>query len=92
MSEQNSYMIPGDISALSFDSFGRDPRRDVVCLAPIRTIIRREEEITLVRKVRKVEEIDAGLSCPVTSATMSSNPFVEQSGDAQPTSTASANF
>ena len=45
MSEQtNAYIIPTDISALSFDSFGRDPRRDVVCLSPIRTIIRREEE------------------------------------------------
>ncbi|WAL61131.1 hypothetical protein [Thermocoleostomius sinensis] len=75
--QQNGYVIPSDVSALSFDSFGRDARRDVVCLAPIRTVIRREEEITLVRKVRKVEEIDAGLSCPVTSETMSSNPFVQ---------------
>ncbi|WAL61132.1 hypothetical protein [Thermocoleostomius sinensis] len=78
MSEQQSgYVVPADINALSFDSFGRDARRDVVCLAPIRTVIRREEEIVLVRKVRKVEEIDAGLSCPVTSETMSSNPFVQ---------------
>ncbi len=73
----NGYVVPADINALSFDSFGRDPRRDVVCLAPIRTMIRREEEIVLVRKVRKVEEVDAGLSCPVTSETMSSNPFVK---------------
>jgi hypothetical protein len=79
MSEQtNNYIIPSDINALSFDSFGRDPRRDVVCLSPIRTIIRREEEITLVRKVRKVEEVDAGLSCPATSQTMTSNPFTQQ--------------
>jgi hypothetical protein len=79
MSQQtNSYIIPVDINALSFDSFGRDPQRDVVCLSPIRTIIRREEEITLVRKVRKVEEVDAGLSCPATSATLSSNPFTQQ--------------
>jgi hypothetical protein len=79
MSEQtNSYIVPMDINALSFDSFGRDASRDVVCLAPIRTVIRREEEITLVRKVRKVEEIDAGLSCPATSATLSSNPFTQQ--------------
>ncbi len=79
MSEQtNSYIVPTDINALSFDSFGRDASRDVVCLAPIRTVIRREEEITLVRKVRKVEEIDAGLSCPATSATLSSNPFTQQ--------------
>jgi hypothetical protein len=73
----SNYIVPSDINSLSFDSFGRDARRDVVCLAPIRTVIRREEEITLVRKVRKVEEIDAGLSCPATSATMSSNPFVQ---------------
>ncbi|WAL61129.1 hypothetical protein [Thermocoleostomius sinensis] len=86
MSDQsNPSIIPTDISTLSFDSFGRDARRDVVCLAPIRTVIRREEEITLVRKVRKVEEIDAGLSCPVTSETMSSNPFTEQSTTTQTT-------
>ncbi|WAL61130.1 hypothetical protein [Thermocoleostomius sinensis] len=72
--------IPTDISTLSFDSFGRDARRDVVCLAPIRTVIRREEEITLVRKVRKVEEIDAGLSCPISSAPLSTNPLVEPAG------------
>jgi hypothetical protein len=79
MSDQtNTYIVPADISSLSFDSFGRDPSRDVVCLSPIRTIIRREEEITLVRKVRKVEEVDAGLSCPATSTTMSSNPFTQQ--------------
>lgn len=75
--QQNGYIIPSDINSLSFDSFGRDARRDVVCLAPIRTMIRREEEIILVRKVRKVEEVDAGLSCPVTSDTLSSNPFVQ---------------
>jgi hypothetical protein len=77
MNEQQGYMIPADINNLSFDSFGRDARRDVVCLAPIRTVIRREEEIVLVRKVRKVEEIDAGLSCPATSVTMASNPFAQ---------------
>ena len=76
--QASAYIIPTDINALSFDSFGRDPRRDVVCLSPIRTIIRREEEITLVRKVRKVEEVDAGLSCPATSQTMTSNPFTQQ--------------
>lgn len=75
--QQNGYVIPTDISSLSFDSFGRDARRDVVCLAPIRTVIRREEEIVLVRKVRKVEEIDAGLSCPINSETLSSNPFAQ---------------
>jgi hypothetical protein len=75
--ESSGQIIPTDVSLLSFDSFGRDPRRDVVCLAPIRTIIRREEEITLVRKVRKVEEIDAGLSCPATSPALATNPFAD---------------
>lgn len=76
MSEQPSdLMIPVDVNALSFDSFQRDPQRDVVCLTPIRTIIRREEEIVLVRKVRKVEEVDAGLACPVNSISISDNPF-----------------
>jgi hypothetical protein len=93
MSDQsNPSIIPADISALSFDSFGRDPRRDVVCLAPIRTIIRREEEITLVRKVRKVEEIDAGLACPVTSDTLASNPFAGQSTTTQPNSQPTAQY
>jgi hypothetical protein len=76
--ESSGQIIPTDVSLLSFDSFGRDPQRDVVCLAPIRTIIRREEEITLVRKVRKVEEIDAGLACPVTSQALASNPFADE--------------
>ncbi|MEM6255145.1 MAG: fibro-slime domain-containing protein [Cyanobacteria bacterium P01_D01_bin.156] len=39
----------------------------VVCVAPIRTIIRREEEITIIRRVRKVEEIDASPTCPIGS-------------------------
>lgn len=73
MSNQPDQPLPVDISALSFDSFARDGQRDVVCLAPIRTIIRREEEIVLVRRVRKVEEIDAPLSCPATSDTLSSS-------------------
>lgn len=69
----NNQATPLDISSLSFDSFGRDPGRDLVCLAPIRTIVRREEEIVLVRKVRKVEDIEAAPACPVTSATLSSS-------------------
>jgi hypothetical protein len=59
-----SNQLPFDIERLSFDSFERNPARDVVCLAPIRTMIRREEEITLVRRVRKVEEIEAPVACP----------------------------
>jgi len=70
MSNQSSDF---DINTLSFSSFGRDPQRDIVCLAPIQTIIRREEEIILVRKVRRVEEIDAGLSCPTTAVPLTSN-------------------
>jgi hypothetical protein len=78
----SSYIIPSEISSLSFDSFNRDPSRDVVCLAPIRTVIRREEEIILVRKVRKVEEIDAGLSCPAPSVAMPSNLLAEPASQA----------
>ncbi len=39
--------------------------RDIVCVTPVRTIVRREEEITIIRKVRKVEEIDASPACPI---------------------------
>jgi hypothetical protein len=64
-SQQNGRIIPVSIDALSFDSFDRDSNRDIVCVAPVRTIIRREEEVVLIRRVRKVEEFDAGMSCPV---------------------------
>jgi fibro-slime domain-containing protein len=37
----------------------------IVCVAPVRTIIRREEEITIIRRVRKVEDVDASPACPV---------------------------
>ncbi len=57
-------IIPIDVESLSFDSFGRNPNLDIVCVSPVRTIVTREEEILLVRRVRKVEEIDAGLACP----------------------------
>ncbi|MEB3279744.1 MAG: hypothetical protein VKK42_12600 [Lyngbya sp.] len=40
-------------------------RNDIVCVTPVRTIVRREEEITLIRKVRKVEEIEASPACPI---------------------------
>jgi hypothetical protein len=42
----------------------RDPQ-DIVCVTPVRTVVRREEEITLIRKVRKVEEVDASPACPI---------------------------
>jgi len=45
----------------------RNPQTDIICVSPIRTVIRREEEIVLIRKVRKVEEIDASPTCPVNS-------------------------
>ena len=68
MNSQNSdsgKLISLNIESLSFDSFGRNPGNDIVCVAPVRTIIRREEEIVLIRRVRKVEEIDASPACPV---------------------------
>lgn len=40
----------------------------VVCVAPIRTMIRREEEIVLIRRVRKVEEVEASPTCPTGTA------------------------
>jgi fibro-slime domain-containing protein len=39
----------------------------IVCVTPIRTIIRREEEVVLIRKVRKVEEVDVSPTCPINS-------------------------
>jgi hypothetical protein len=62
-------LVPIQIETLSFDSFPRNPDTDIVCVAPIRTIVRREEEIVLIRRVRKVEEYDASLACPVTTTT-----------------------
>lgn len=41
------------------------PVERIVCVAPVRTIVRREEEIVLIRRVRKVEEVDASPTCPV---------------------------
>jgi fibro-slime domain-containing protein len=39
----------------------------VFCFAPIRTVVRREEEIVVIRRVRKVEEVDASPACPINS-------------------------
>ncbi|HAA31994.1 MAG TPA: hypothetical protein DCE56_35200 [Cyanobacteria bacterium UBA8553] len=83
MSEQNSknhQIIPTDLESLSFDSFERSSW-DIVCVAPVRTIVRREEEIVLIRRVRKVEEIDASPACPINSVQVSG---VQHEG--QPTS------
>jgi hypothetical protein len=65
-SQSNGQIIPQDVFSLNLDSFDRDSQRDIVCVAPVRTVIRREEEILLVRRVRKVEDIDAGPACPVS--------------------------
>lgn len=73
MSTQNSAdkLISLNIESLSFDNFARNSGNDIVCVAPVRTIVRREEEIVLIRRVRKVEEIDAGLACPVNTTQLS---------------------
>ena len=68
---KNNQLVPISIDSLSFDSFGRNPNLDIVCVSPIRTIVRREEEIVLIRRVRKVEEIEAGQACPVNSVQVS---------------------
>lgn len=66
-----------NLETLSFDAFGRNPNHDIVCVTPVRTVVRREEEIVLVRRVRKVEEIDASPTCPVNTTQMSA---VQQDG------------
>ncbi|MEQ8755525.1 MAG: hypothetical protein RID09_18690 [Coleofasciculus sp. G1-WW12-02] len=68
----------GNLATLSFDSFGRDPARDIVCVTPVRTVVRREQEITIIRKIRKVEEIDASPACPVNTTQVSQ---VQQGGE-----------
>ena len=60
-----------DIESLSFDSFGRNSAVDIVCVTPVRTIVRREEEIVLIRRVRKVEEVEASPACPINSTQLS---------------------
>lgn len=76
MSDQNSnntgsgQLIQINIDSLSFDSFDRNPHTDIVCVSPVRTVVRREEEIVLIRRVRKVEEIDASPACPVNTTQM----------------------
>lgn len=56
----------------TWDSFPRSSA-DIVCVAPVRTIVRREEEITIIRRVRKVEEIDASPACPTNTTQVSSS-------------------
>ncbi|MDB9527533.1 hypothetical protein PN498_16160 [Oscillatoria sp. CS-180] len=59
--------VSGDhslLDQLSFSQFERNPATDIVCVAPVRTLVRREEEIVLIRRVRKVEEVEASPTCP----------------------------
>jgi hypothetical protein len=65
-SQSSGDLLPTDLNELSFDSFDRDPSRDIVCVPPVRTIVRREEEVQLVRRIRKVEDVDANPACPVS--------------------------
>ncbi len=71
MAEEKNKIVVSNLDALTFDSFPRDPQMDIVCVSPVRTTVRREEEIVLVRKVRKVEEVDASPACPMTTTQMS---------------------
>jgi hypothetical protein len=71
--KSGSSMIPSNIDGLSweqFESLVPRTRSDILCFTPIRTIVRREEEIVLIRRVRKVEEIDASPACPINTTQM----------------------
>jgi hypothetical protein len=75
MNAQNSggSIIPSDISGLSWEqieSLVPRNRSDILCFTPIRTVVRREEEIVLIRRVRKVEEVDASPACPINTTQM----------------------
>ncbi|MGF1494664.1 MAG: hypothetical protein ACFBSC_19885 [Microcoleaceae cyanobacterium] len=70
MNEQNQ-ITTANLEALSFDNFPRDARTDIVCVTPVRTIVRREEEVVLIRRVRKVEEVDASPTCPINTTQVS---------------------
>ncbi len=70
MIEQNN-LVTTNMETLSFDSFDRNPQLDIICVSPVRTVVRREEEILLIRRVRKVEEIDASPACPINSVQLS---------------------
>ena len=69
--QDNRQMVGFELDSLSFDSFDRNAERDIVCLSPIRTVIRREEEILLIRRVRKVEEVDTTPACPINTTQVS---------------------
>ncbi len=64
----------------NFDSFAPNLQTDIVCVAPIRTIVRGDDEIVLIRKVRKVEETDSRQSIQVDSdATYTESSDLQQS-------------
>ncbi|MGF1494665.1 MAG: hypothetical protein ACFBSC_19890 [Microcoleaceae cyanobacterium] len=71
MDGQNTQITTANLEALSFDNFPRDSKTDIVCVTPVRTIVRREEEVVLIRRVRKVEEVDASPTCPVNTTQVS---------------------
>lgn len=58
------------IADLTFDSFARDSARDITCIAPTRTVVRREEEMTFIRQIRKVENVEEPLACPIATTEM----------------------
>ncbi|MBF2002511.1 MAG: hypothetical protein IGS50_09115 [Synechococcales cyanobacterium C42_A2020_086] len=80
----NGKLISLDIDSLSFNQFSRNPATDIVCVAPVRTIVRREEEITIIRRVRKVEEVDASPACPVNTTQLSEVQLTESPAQSQP--------
>jgi hypothetical protein len=52
-----------DLDAIGFDDFPRS-EEDIICIQPVRITVRLEEEITIIKKVRIIEEVDASLACP----------------------------
>lgn len=75
MNNSGNKLLTINLDSLSFNQFSRNSATDIVCVAPVRTIVRREEEITIVRRVRKVEDVDASPACPVNSTQMNGSQF-----------------
>jgi len=67
------------LDGLNISSEGGE--RQVIPLGPIRTVIRREDKIILIRKVRKVEEIDLGLNKAFSHHTISADMEKSNEGD-----------
>ena len=72
LNEPEPFVADPSLPILPLDvwNWDRGPQRDVVCVTPVRTIVRREEEIVLIRRVRKVEEIEASPACPINTVQM----------------------